>query len=174
MSAMNQEVSTAEGAALSELDSATFDLDKWLAGVSRVTKFVEVYGKPHLQAEIDELDALAGDADESVRDDILTRADALRDEMTCSRARFKISSVPDERVEEIRSKVEGDEARTFAIMAEQIISPVGMTPEKLRAIRDGIGDGYFAQTITATCLAAQQGLAVTVPFSSAASRARKR
>ena len=36
MSAMNQEVSTAEGAALSELDSATFDLDKWLAGPMRM------------------------------------------------------------------------------------------------------------------------------------------
>ena len=78
------------------------------------------------------------------------------------------------RVESIRRKVKDEEERTFAIMAEQIIAPAGMTPEKVRAIRDAIGDGYFAQTLTATCLAAQQGLGVTVPFSSAASRARKR
>ena len=156
------------------LDPKTFDLDEWLAGASRVTKFVEVYGKPHLQAEIDELEALAADADEADRDEILERADALRDEMESSRARFKITSIPDERIESIRRKVKDEEERTFAIMAEQIIAPAGMTPEKVRAIRDAIGDGYFAQTLTATCLAAQQGLGVTVPFSSAASRARKR
>ncbi|MBK8758836.1 MAG: hypothetical protein IPM08_17490 [Actinomycetales bacterium] len=46
-----------------ELDPRTFDVDEWLAGASRVTKMVEVYGKPHLQAEIDELDALAADAE---------------------------------------------------------------------------------------------------------------
>ena len=156
------------------LDPKTFDLDEWLAGASRVTKFVEVYGKPHLQAEIDELEALAADADETDRDEILERADVLRDEMESSRARFKVASIPDERVESIRRKVKDEEERTFAIMAEQIIAPAGMTPEKVRAIRDAIGDGYFAQTLTAICLAAQQGLGVTVPFSSAASRARKR
>ncbi|MBK7509663.1 MAG: hypothetical protein IPI16_16675 [Comamonadaceae bacterium] len=53
-----------------ELVPATFNVDEWLAGASRVTKFVEVYGKPHLQAEIDELEALAADADESDRDEI--------------------------------------------------------------------------------------------------------
>ncbi len=157
-----------------QLDPKTFDLDEWLAGASRVTKFVEVYGKPHLQAEIDELEALAADADEPERDEILERADALRDEMESSRARFKITSIPDERIEEIRRKVKGEEDRSFAVMAEQITSPPGMTPAKARAIRDAIGDGYFAQTLTATCLAAQQGLGVTVPFSSAASLRRKR
>lgn len=157
-----------------ELDPKTFDLDEWLAGTSRVTKFVEVFGKPHLQAEIDELEALANDADDADRDGILARANDLRDEMEASRARFKITSIPDERVEEIRRKVKDDDERTFAIMAEQIVAPAGVTPAKVRAIRDGIGDGYFAQTLTATCLAAQQGLGVTVPFSLAASRVRKR
>ena len=56
-----------------QLDPKTFDLDEWLAGASCVTKFVEVYGKPHLQAEIDELEALAADADETDRDEILER-----------------------------------------------------------------------------------------------------
>ena len=38
------------GASVSDqLDPKTFDLDEWLAGASRVTKFVEVYGKPHLR-----------------------------------------------------------------------------------------------------------------------------
>ncbi len=156
------------------LDPKTFDLDEWLAGASRVTKFVEVYGRPHLQAEIDELDALAADAEsDDERDDLRARADALREEMEASRARFKVSSIPDERVEAIRKKVKDQEAAAFAIMAEQFVSPP-MTADVLTSIRDAIGDGYFAQTITSACVAAQQGLAVTVPFSSAASRSRRR
>lgn len=156
-----------------ELVPATFNVDEWLAGASRVTKMVEVYGKPHLQAEIDELDALAADAEGDERDELNTRADALREEMEASLARFKVSSIPEERVEAIRKKVKDPEAVAFAIMAEQFISPP-MTADLLRSIRDAIGDGYFAQTITSACLAAQQGLAVTVPFSSAASRPRRR
>ena len=59
-------------------------------------------------------------------------------------------------------------------MAEQIIAPCWDDPEKVRAIRDAIGDGYFAQTLTATRLALLSSrLGVTVPSSSAASRARK-
>ncbi|MBK7509662.1 MAG: hypothetical protein IPI16_16670 [Comamonadaceae bacterium] len=59
--------------------------------------------------------------------------------MESSRARFKVASIPDERVESIRRKVKDEEERTFAIMAEQIIAPAGMTPEKVRAIRDAVG-----------------------------------
>ena len=40
-----------------ELDPKTFNVDEWLSGATRVTKMVEVYGRPHLQAEIDELHA---------------------------------------------------------------------------------------------------------------------
>lgn len=158
-----------------ELDPKTFNVDEWLSGVTRVTKMVEVYGRPHLQAEIDELDALASDAEGDERDDLHAQADELREEMEASRVRFKVASLREERVEVIRKqfKPKDLEGPTFAIMSEQIVHPV-MTADQLRALRDAIGDGYFAQTLTATCLAAQQGLAVTVPFSSAASRARKR
>ena len=31
-----------------ELDPKTFNVDEWLSGVTRVTKMVEVYGRPHL------------------------------------------------------------------------------------------------------------------------------
>ena len=144
-----------------ELDPKTFNVDEWLSGVTRVTKMVEVYGRPHLQAEIDELEALASDAEGDERDDLHAQADELREEMEASRVRFKVASLREERVEVIRKqfKPKDLEGPTFAIMSEQIVHPV-MTADQLRALRDAIGDGYFAQTLTATCLAAQQGLSL--------------
>ncbi|MBK8758835.1 MAG: hypothetical protein IPM08_17485 [Actinomycetales bacterium] len=94
--------------------------------------------------------------------------------MEASLARFKVSSIPEERVEEIRKKVKDQEDRGLRGHGRAVHIPARMTPDLVRAIQDAIGDGYFAQTITSACLAAQQGLAVTVPFSSAASRPRGR
>ena len=160
-----------------ELVPVTFNVDEWLAGASRVTKMVEVYGKPHLQAEIDELDArLRSDTlDGSERHDVADRVEALRAEMTASRAVFKFSSIPDEKVEAIRKRHKGDEiAGAMEILAAQCVQPSGMTGGGMARIKDTIGEGYFAQTILTTASLAQQGLGVTVPFSSAASRARTR
>lgn len=158
-----------------ELDPKTFDVDAWLSGATRVTKMVEFYAKTALHGEIDYLDSLAADAEGDERDDLNSRADALREEMKASLVRFMISSIPERRVDAITKqfKPKDAEGRTFAVMAEQIVSPA-MTAEQLETLRDAVGDGYFAQTLVATCLAAQQGISVSVPFSSAASRARRR
>lgn len=162
---------------MNEPEIDTFNIDEWLAGASRVTKFIEVIGKPHLQAEIDELDARLSAMDpgdperQGIADQILT----LSDEMEASRVGFKLASLPGERVEALRKMHKRDEeASAFAIIAEQVVKPAGLKPEDIRHIRDALGDGYFAQTIMATAASAQQGIGVAVPFSSAASRVRTR
>lgn len=163
------------------LDVKTFDLDKWLGGSMRVTKFVEVYGKAGLQADIDELDARLADLDpdDDERDTLVDRLDALRDEMEASKLGLKFSSIPDEQVERIRKRHKGsgddvEMARAMDLLAAQCVQPSGLTAAQFAAMRDALGDGYFAQTILTTAALAQQGLGVTAPFSSAASRARKR
>jgi hypothetical protein len=152
----------------------TFDLDRWLAGTMRVVKYVDVYGRPGLQAEIDELDAQLRRSDIAEdRAELAARIEGLRTEMELSRVGFKLTSVPDERVEELR-EAHDDDGFTLAMLAEQCLSPAGMTPDRFAQLRAALGDGYFAQTILVTANAAQQGLGVAVPFSSAASAALRR
>ena len=57
----------------------------------------------------------------------------------------------------------------IAILAEQIVEPAGWSVEQVKALCQRLGEGYFAQTLLAASTAAQQGLGVEVPFSSAAS-----
>ena len=79
-----------------------FDINAWLSGLSRVTKFVEVIGKPHLQAEIDALDAhLRRVSDAADAHGIAEQIEALRVEMEASRVGFRVSSLDPERVEAI-------------------------------------------------------------------------
>ena len=153
----------------------SFDLDRWLSGAMRVVKYVDVYGKPGLQAEIDELDAQLRRSDIAEdRAELAARIEGLQTEMELSRVGFKLTSVPDERVEELREAHGDDDAFTLAMLAEQCVTPTGMTPERFRQLRAALGDGYFAQTILVTANSAQQGLGVAVPFSSAASAALRR
>lgn len=154
---------------------ASFDLDQWLAGAMRAVKHVTVYGKAGLQGEIDELDDRLRDVDEDEKVEIAREIERLQDEMRASALSFKLTSVPSERITALTKRHKGDEDMQMAAMlAEQCLSPAGMTPEKMLAVRDAIGEGYFLQTIVAAASQAQQGLGVTVPFSSAASRALSR
>lgn len=154
----------------------TFDIDRWLAGATRVVKYVDVYGKAGLQAQIDELDAALRRSDVvEERQEIAARIEGLRTEMEMSRVGFKFTSVPDEKIEALREKHGEDaDAFTFEVLAEQCVEPVGMTPDRFRALYEAIGDGYFGQTISLAARTALQGLGVTVPFSSAASAALRR
>lgn len=149
----------------------TFDIDAWLSGLSRVTKFVEVIGKPHLQAEVDALDAqLRRTSDAATALGIAEQIEALRVEMEASRVGFRVSSLDPERVEAILAEHPEDAVTAgIAILAEQIVEPAGWSVEQVRALCRRLGEGYFAQTLLAASTAAQQGLGVEVPFSSAAS-----
>lgn len=155
-------------------DSQTFDLDAWLSGTMRVVKYVTVYGKAGLQAEIDALDAEALQASDSERAELLARAEALREEMQRSAVGFKMAAISAEQMDRITAKYEDEGDAVSEILAAQCIAPAGMTAEKMAILQERVGDGYFRQTILAAALAAQQGIGVTVPFSSAASLARTR
>lgn len=159
------------------LDAKTFDLDQWLSGTMRVTKYVDVYGKPGLQAEIDELDSqLRRTEDERVRREVAESIEALRAEMEASRVGFKFTSLSDARVDELRDQYKGEDALTsaLAILAEHVEQPADPLQGHALRLDALLGEGYFAQTIIATGNSAQQGLGVTVPFSSAASAALRR
>ena len=150
---------------------STFDIDTWLAGAHQVVKFVEVIGKPHLQAEIDALDAqLRRTSDAATALGIAEEIEALRVEMEASRVGFRVSSLDPERVEAILAEHPEDAVTAgIAILAEQIVEPAGWSVEQVKALCQRLGEGYFAQTLLAASTAAQQGLGVEVPFSSAAS-----
>lgn len=156
------------------MSDKSFDIDEWLAGAIRVTKFVEVYGRAGLQADIDALDAQIrrrpdeGGVSDPERVVLARKLDELRAQMSASRIGVRMTSVPPERIEEIIE--EHGEGAYLQILAEQIIEPEGFTAERLATLQSAIGEGYFAATLLATSRAAQQGLGVEVPFSSAASR----
>lgn len=157
------------------MSGEAFDLDKWLSGTTRIVKYVDIYGKPGLQAEIDELDSLLRRTEDTTeRHAIAERIEALRTEMEASRVGFKFTSLADERVTALRDEHKDDEDYALAVAAEQCVTPAGFTLERMRALFAAIGEGYFAQTVLATANAAQQGMGVTVPFSSAASAALRR
>lgn len=157
-------------------DLKVFDLDKYIAGSMRVTKYVDVYFRPGLQAEIDELDArLSASSDDEESAELAVEIEKLRGEMADSRVGFKFASVPEEQLEKLRKKWKGeDEEFGFQVLAAQCVQPPGLDSAGFRRMRDALGEGYLSQTIIACANAAQQGLGVTVPFSSASSRARRR
>ena len=161
-----------------KLDAATFDIDAWLSGAARVVKYVDVYGKPGLQAEIDELDSrLQRPVDERQAAEMAGQIEALRAEMEASRVGFKFTAIPEAEAAALREQRDGEDDHllgAFRCLAAQCLLPAGMTADRMRRLCDAVGEGYFAQTVLATANAAQQGLGVTVPFSSAASRVLNR
>lgn len=155
---------------------AGFDLDAWLSGAMRPVKYAEVYGKAHLQAEIDELDAkLRRTSDGDERVEIAGHIEALRAEMSASLLRLKFTSIPADDVDKIEAEHKDDTVRRAEhIVAAQCIEPAGMTGDRMRRMREALGDGYWFATVLAAANQAQQGLGITVPFSSAASAALQR
>ena len=160
------------------LDPATFDVEAWLSGATRVTKYVDVYGKPGLQADIDELDSrLRRETDEQEQSALAERIESLRAEMEASRIGFRFQAITEARASDLREQrdEDGDDdlAGAYRCLAAQCLNPA-LTAEQMRRLCDALGEGYFSQTVLAAANAAQQGLGVTVPFSSAASRVLSR
>ena len=138
---------------------------------------MDVYGKPGLQAEIDELDSrLNSETATPVRQALAERIEALRDEMNASKIGFKFQAIPEAEASDLRAAQPGDDelSSAYRCIAAQCVTPGNLTADDIRALASALGEGYFVQTILTTANSAQQGLGVTVPFSSAASRVLSR
>lgn len=150
--------------------SDQFDLDAWLAGASGFTVYAEAYGRPDLHGTIQRLDAeLRRERDDTRKRALAEQIKSARATMEGSRVGFTFRGIPADRAKELEKAHADPDAYAFAVLAEQCVEPAGLTPEAFRAMRDAWGEGVFVQAIMAPANQAQQGLGVSVPFSSAAS-----
>ena len=150
---------------MSDQPTDDFDLDAWIDGATRVTKYVEVYGKPSLQAAIAKMDAQLV---RNPQDKILAKKiEAARAEMKASRRGFTLTALSDSERDRINDEVADEDERVWHVLAAQCVEPK-MTPAQAKRLPQVLGDGYFAATNLAAAGEAIRGVGVDVPFSSLA------
>ncbi len=167
------------------LNPATFDFAAWVAGASPVRRSVKIYARGDLLARIDELaDALtiaqeaAKDAEASLDDvasvaEITEALDQARADLVASGLRVTIEGRSETALaasEKRARKAGATDKVTIWLhqLAEQIVSPAGVTADALIALREK-SEPQVRKLLTAWTMANNQPPAVDAPFSPASS-----
>jgi hypothetical protein len=147
-------------------------MDAWIDGGLPSSESFEVLAKAGLRGRIQALDIELKELAEKDAPRARTLArelEKLREEMDASRLVFTVTALAEDRNRELMEKMKEDgdqEAYTYQVLSEQLEPKI--TPEQIKRLATKIGPGYFAQTFLASSQRVQQGLGVTVPFSSTA------
>lgn len=172
------------------LPADDFDLEAWIGGAKLPERACTVYSRPDLVGQYEALDAdlrrlQSRDDDESADERLGTKSepqriaaqmDAIRREMDASARVFKFRSLAPGELDEIKDaagKGAQPEELTFRVLATQCVQPAGITWEQFKTLYQALGDGYFNATILQTANEAREANAVALPFSLAASVARR-
>lgn len=160
------------------LDPSSFNLDDWIAGVTRPTEIVRLYGKGHLNERLKELEREItlvrktpaeerGITDTTVAG-LQAEWDEVAAEMVASARPFKVRALTSDEIETARA--EGKKAK--ATDAEQVLYVVAaatveprVTPQQLVRLRDAGGDAGLAQMYAVVMRLSNNTVAPTVPFS---------
>lgn len=157
-------------------DPAEFDIDEWLNGTTRLTKSVEVYGKPSLADEIASLEAQLADpkvhatrmGQKSPAVAIAKEIEDKRAEMEASKRTFTFQALSTAQEtgpqDDMGGRDDNDELG-LRIIAAMCVEPKGLTWQHFSRLRDGIGVSYFDATIANAVGEVRRGRDVSVPFS---------
>lgn len=144
-----------------------FDFAAWLAGVRPTRRAVKLYARADVLARMEEISQLVEDADDEQAGALVDEFDALKAAFENSGRWFVVEARSSEWVEDFRRVYKrdhgikgepGDRQRIAIILAqlaEQIVSPAGVTAEMLERLHD-TNAGELNKLVVAVTMANDQ------------------